>query len=82
MSAEKAKKLLDIVSEIDDLYPDLDKVVMNDVDNPDYIIICSEEFAMIVAHALGDGGISSVLDENGEEMLDTEDDDDNGGILH
>lgn len=39
----KKNELFDILVEVLDLYPNVEKVLMDDVNDPDYIIMCSPE---------------------------------------
>lgn len=53
MEYGKLEKVLELLEEISELYPNMEKVVLNDSDNPDYIIITSNEFIEEMSNAFG-----------------------------
>lgn len=52
-SEKKVDRLLELLEEIDELYPGLDKMIINDPINPDYIIMASTEYLNEMADAFG-----------------------------
>lgn len=53
MSAEKLERVLELLEELTEIYPEMDKVLMNDSDEPDYIIITTEPFLKEMANSFG-----------------------------
>ena len=51
--SEKLEKVLDLLEELSDIYPNLEKVILNDTDDPDYLIITSSEFIEEMANSFG-----------------------------
>lgn len=51
--SEKLEKVLDLLEELSDIYPNLEKVILNDTDDPDYLIITSSEFINQMADSFG-----------------------------
>lgn len=49
----KLERLLELLEECSGLFPDLDKLVINDPDNPEYIIITSTEYLEQMERELG-----------------------------
>jgi len=86
----KKKRLLEIIAEIQKLYPHLDRLMVTDLENPDSIIITSENrIENRIDEIAEELGIDSEsVEEITEEDLDElalltweDDDDDNGGLL-
>lgn len=83
---DKKARLLEIIQEIQELYPHLDRLMITDIDEPDSIIITSEEniLEMAEAHGIPVEFIDDFFDEPEElELLDffDDEDDDDGGVL-
>lgn len=73
----KSDRLMEILSEIQELYPNLDKVLIDDVENPEIIRITSEEVMLEIMELSG-------LDPDDIEVVATQDIDDedpSGGVL-
>ncbi len=80
-------KLMDIIKQIQDLYPHLDRLMINNLENPDSIVITSESRIDEIAEELGFD--PEIIEEITEQELDDIDahidlmelkkDDDNGG---
>lgn len=51
--SEKLEKVLDLLEELSDIYPNLEKVILNDAEDPDYLIITSSEFINEMANSFG-----------------------------
>ena len=51
--SEKLEKVLDLLEELSDIYPNLEKVILNDTEDPDYLIITSSEFINEMANSFG-----------------------------
>lgn len=51
--SEKLEKVLDLLEELSDIYPNLEKVILNDTEDPDYLIITSNEFINEMANSFG-----------------------------
>ena len=84
---DKKTRLLEIIGELQELYPKLDRLMVNDLDDPDTVIITSEDRLEEIASELGID--TSSLDDITEEDLDSLaqltfniDDDKGGGIKH
>lgn len=60
---DKMDKLLELLEEINELYPEVDKIVINDPINPDYIILASTEYVNEMAKSMGLEGIEDMADE-------------------
>jgi len=60
---EKTERLLEILSELNELYPDMDKMIVNDPVEPDYIILATTEYLNEMAEAFG-------ISEEFEEVAD------------
>ncbi len=67
MNNPKMDRLLELLEEISDLYPELSKIVMNDPFDPDYIILTTETYIEEMAESMGIG-------EHGEALADEWDD--------
>ena len=85
----KKDRLLKIIEEIQDMYPHLDRIMVTDLDNPDSIIITSQENLEMVASVTGldlDDVDSFFVEEDGDleelSMFDffVDDDDDKGTL--
>lgn len=50
---EKMMKLMEILEQISEEFPELDKVIINDPDNPDYIILATTEYLNQAAEMFG-----------------------------
>lgn len=50
---DKMDRLLEILSELNELYPDMDKMIVNDPVEPDYIILATTEYLNEMAEAFG-----------------------------
>jgi hypothetical protein len=73
----KKEKILDIVEQLSEIYPHLDRVLITDMENPKSIIITSSEVVDEVAEEVG------IDPEDLEEYMDRDDEDDDGeGHLH
>lgn len=53
MDYSKLEKVIELLEEIADIYPQMEKVVLNDPEDPDYIIITSTEFIQEMSNAFG-----------------------------
>jgi hypothetical protein len=53
MSYDKLQKVLELLENITDIYPEMEKIIMNDSDSPDYIILTTSEFLDEMSSALG-----------------------------
>lgn len=60
---DKMDRLLEILSELNELYPDMDKMIVNDPVKPDYIILATTEYLNEMAEAFG-------ISEEFEEVAD------------
>ena len=49
----KLEKVLNLLEELSDIYPNLEKVILNDTEDPDYLIITSSEFINEMADSFG-----------------------------
>jgi len=88
---DKKKRLLEIITELQELYPHLDRLMITDLEDPESIIITSESRIEQIAEEMGldFDSIEELEDfdeEISEEDLDQlalltfgDDDDDNGG---
>jgi len=88
--SDKKKKLLDIIRQIQEIYPHLDRLMISDVEHPDQIVITSQEAieAVAVSTGLDMDEIEEFFDEDvftEEEMEELEamifEDDDDEGLL-
>ena len=75
-SDEKYKRLLEIVEMINEIYPELDRLLVTDIDNPESVIVTSDENLQLIAGELMDGlGLEEVANSG-------KNDDDDKGNLH
>ena len=51
--SDKLEKVLELLEELSDIYPNLEKVILNDTEDPDYLIITSSEFINEMANSFG-----------------------------
>lgn len=78
---EKYEKLMKIVEQVNEIFPELDKLVVNDLDDPSSVIITSAENLQLIAAELGAGFDSEdELDSYFSDLI--EDDDDDKDNLH
>ena len=77
---DKKEKLLEILAQVQELYPELDRVMITDLENPQSIILTSEENLMEVAQAYNLD--EDYLDEITEEVEIYLEDDDDEGMVH
>lgn len=82
----KREKLLDIIRQIQDIYPELDRVMITDFENPDSITITTESHLLEMAEEYGlDPDMLSSITEDDSDLdeylaqIDWDDDDDEGG---
>lgn len=80
----KKDKLLSILSKVQELYPHLDRVMITDLDNPDSIILTSEDNLkdVAVAHDLDEDYLDQITQEVDVLVEYDDDDEDDGGIFH
>lgn len=64
---DKMDKLLQILEEISELYPEIDKIVINDPINPDYIIIASTDYINEMAKSMGLDSIDDIADRYNDD---------------
>jgi len=84
----KASRLKALVEEMQELYPDLDGIMIDDVEDPSCVIVTSSETISRVAESLGYD--ISEFEESNEDIedfliqidFDPEDEDGSGGTLH
>ena len=55
-------KLLELLEQINELYTEVDKIVINDPLHPDYIILASTEYVNAMAESMGLEGITEEYD--------------------
>jgi len=82
---EKYRKLLKIVEQVQEIYPDLDRLVVNDLEDPNSVIITSEANLQMVAKETGMDYAEEFDQITSDNLLgyDGDDDDDNdGGTFH
>lgn len=88
----KKDKLLEIIEQIQELYPQLDRLMITDLDDPQSIIITTEENLISMAEDYGldpdmiNGLMEDDLEDSVDEFMnklewDGEDDDNGGGML-
>lgn len=53
MAYEKLEKIMSLLEEISEIYPDMEKVIINDSENPDYIIMTTSAFIEEMSDAFG-----------------------------
>ena len=58
--SDKIDRLLEILAEINEIYPDIDKIMVSDPDEPDYIIISSTEWLNNMTDSLGIEGLEEI----------------------
>jgi hypothetical protein len=51
--SHKLEKVLNLLEELSDIYPNLEKVILNDTEDPDYLIITSTDFINEMADSFG-----------------------------
>jgi hypothetical protein len=56
---EKIARALELLEELSELYPDIDKMIMDDTENPNYIILSTTEFLNRMAESF-DGDFEEV----------------------
>jgi hypothetical protein len=61
--SDKLDKVLKLLEEVADIFPEMDKVIFNDPINPDYIIIATEEFINNMSEGLDLDDIEDIADE-------------------
>ena len=49
----KAEQLLEVLSQIGEIYPELEKITVDNVDNPNYIIISTTSYLNQIAKEYG-----------------------------
>lgn len=69
---DKKAKLLEIIKDIQEMYPELDSLIIDDVDNPSSIIIASEDKMRATAEAEGIDLDVTYVDDYGEEITEEE----------
>lgn len=72
----KKERVIEIVEQLSEIYPELDRVIITDLDNPKSIIITSSEVVDEVAEEVG------IDPADLEEYIDRDDDDEGEGHLH
>ena len=88
----KKDKLLEIIEQIQELYPQLDRLMITDMDDPQSIIITTKENLESMAEDYGldpdmiDGLMEDDLEDSVDEFMnklewDGEDDDNGGGMM-
>ena len=85
MTDDRYDKLIQLISEITELYPDLDGVVFDDYQDPGFIVISNVDNLKQYAESAGISIDESDITENVPLLEDKgygNDDDSNGGILH
>lgn len=50
---EKFERMMEILTELSELFPEMDKMIVNDPENPDYIILATTEYLNEMAEAFG-----------------------------
>ena len=60
---DKMDRLLELLSEINELYPEVDKIVINDPINPDYIILATTDYLNEMAASMGIDEMGDIADE-------------------
>ena len=86
--SSKKDKLLKIVSEIRELYPEMNRLICEDIENPEQIIITSDENMRKVVAAAGIDPdlLEELIEESDEIEFDgfdmSDDDDEDKGPLH
>lgn len=78
---DKKKRVLEIMQELQEIYPHLDRVILEDVDKPTSIIVTSSELMAEVAREHGiDPELLEEATTYAEDVLKSDDDDDNGPL--
>jgi hypothetical protein len=54
MKDDNLEKILELLKEVSEIYPEIDKVVMDDELNPNYIILATTEFVNNMADIFGE----------------------------
>lgn len=81
---DKKKRLLEIIEEIQEMYPHLDRLMITDLEDPDTLIITSEARMKEISGELGldYDSIEQLLEEDEDPLqlalLEFDDDDNNG----
>lgn len=85
MDYDKQQRLMELISEIQEMYPELDSFLVDNIDEPTQITITTETNVMEIAESLG----LDVVSEEDEEFDNIklieyyeDDDDEGGGFFH
>ena len=65
MSYDKLERIMEILEELSDIYPDIERVIINDSDSPDYIILTTDVFLKEMSDAFG---VSEEFSDSMEEI--------------
>ena len=86
--SDKKKRVVEIVEQLQEIYPELDRVVITDLDDPSSIIITSKKRMREEAELLGiDPELLEEATDHAEDILtiddlSEDDDEDDNGTLH
>jgi hypothetical protein len=53
MAYDKLERIMSLLEEISEIYPDMEKVIINDSEAPDYIIMTTNSFLQEMSDAFG-----------------------------